>query len=161
VRIYEERDRKRTLPKDSKQPAPPPPNPFNDAARAPTASCDEVSCVLQNYDNGCCDKYRKGGARPRPPTATVPASLDRPAITAGIATVKGRITLCGDVNVNCTVKVRVRVAPAGHVTSVTVDETPEARLGSCVAAAVQHATFDKTQRGGSFSYPFVFTSPSQ
>ena len=34
--------------------------------------------------------------------------------------------------------------------------TPDAALGACVAAAVQKASFGKTQNGGSFSYPFVF-----
>jgi len=37
-----------------------------------------------------------------------------------------------------------------------VETTPDAALGACVAAAVQKASFAKTQTGGSFSYPFVF-----
>jgi len=50
----------------------------------------------------------------------------------------------------------VKVAGSGAVSSVTVKESPDSALGSCVASAVQKATFAKTQNGGSFSYPFTF-----
>ena len=55
-----------------------------------------------------------------------------------------------------TVKVSVKVAPNGSVSSVTVKESPDGALGSCVSSAMQKATFAKTQNGGSFSYPFKF-----
>jgi len=48
------------------------------------------------------------------------------------------------------------VVDEGHVTNVAVETTPDSALGACVAAAVQKASFSKTQNGGSFSYPFVF-----
>jgi TonB family protein len=54
------------------------------------------------------------------------------------------------------VKVHVKVGGDGRVSSVAVETTPDPGLGSCVQAAVQRASFAKTQSGGSFSYPFVF-----
>ena len=54
-----------------------------------------------------------------------------------------------------TVKVSVKVSGAG-VPTVTVKESPDGALGGCVAAAVQKATFAKTQNGATFSYPFKF-----
>jgi len=48
------------------------------------------------------------------------------------------------------------VSGDGRVTGVNVETTPDSALGACVAAAVQKASFSKTQNGGSFSYPFVF-----
>ena len=84
--------------------------------------------------------------------------LDRAAISAGIASVKAKVVACGDANPNASgkVKAKVTVAPEGRVTSVAIESTPDAKLGSCVADALQKATFKKTGEGGSFSYPFVF-----
>jgi hypothetical protein len=86
--------------------------------------------------------------------------LDRAAISAGIASVKTKISACGDANpkVSGKVKARVTVAPEGRVTNVEIQATPEAKLGACVAGVLQSATFQKTGEGGSFSYPFVFTA---
>jgi predicted Zn finger-like uncharacterized protein len=144
-------------------------------APAPTAKpdasskdgCDEVSCVLNNYEGACCAKYKKGGGKPgasggSPPAAAkagdLPDGLDRTMISDGVAKVKARVMGCGEKSpVKGTVKVSVRVGPDGHVTSATPrDPVPDAGLASCVAAAMQKATFAKTQNGGSFAYPFVF-----
>lgn len=78
-------------------------------------------------------------------------------ISSGIAAVKARVTSCGDKSsAKGKVKVHVKVGGDGHVSNVSVETTPDPGLGSCVAAAVQKASFSKTQNGGSFSYPFVF-----
>ena len=175
VRQYEQQDanrRERTVPRprDRQPPAPAPiptptpspdpidpydtanpVDPFNNARNTNTntntgGSCDEVSCVLGNYAGACCDKFRKP-----------PETLTRQIIAIGIAKVKARVVGCGELyQAKGKVKASVRVAPDGRVTSVTIDTTPDAKLGACVASAVQRATFDKTLYGGSFSYPFVF-----
>ena len=54
------------------------------------------------------------------------------------------------------VRVAVTVAPSGSVSAVNVQSTPNADLGDCVAAVVQHARFRVTQKGGKFSFPYVF-----
>ena len=78
-------------------------------------------------------------------------------ISSGIANVKARVSSCGDKSqAKGKVKVHVKVDGSGKVSNVTVESSPDASLGSCVAAAVQKASFSKTQNGGSFSYPFVF-----
>jgi TonB family protein len=131
--------------------------------------CDEVSCVLNNYEGACCSKFRKGGgAKPSGGGAAKPAggggadlpeSLDRGMISSGIAAVKARVSSCGDKSqAKGKVKVHVKVGSDGRVASggVSVESSPDASLGACVAAAVQKASFSKTQSGGSFSYPFVF-----
>ncbi len=86
--------------------------------------------------------------------------LDRAAISAGIASVKSKISACGDANPKASgkVKAKVFVAPAGTVTSVAIEATPDPKLGACVAGVLQTAVFKKTGEGGSFSYPFVFTA---
>lgn len=124
--------------------------------------CDEVSCVLNNYDGACCAKFRKkGGGGGAAPSAShnsdLPDSLDRSMISTGIAAVKARVSSCGDKSsAKGKVKVHVKVGGDGRVGDVSVETSPDPALGSCVAAAVKKASFAKTQTGGSFSYPFVF-----
>jgi hypothetical protein len=136
---------------------PQPVDPYDQIATGPlvTPSCDEVGCVLGNYAGACCAKFRK--PTPPPTPSTLPETLDRSGISSGIAAVKARIGACGDnIKVQGKVKVHVLVAASGKVTNVTVEVTPDAILGSCVAAVVQRAVFPRTQFGGSFTYPFVF-----
>ncbi len=128
-------------------------------------SCDEVSCVLNNYEGACCQKFRKGGSRPsgggttapRPGGSDLPEKLDRAMIAEGVSRVKARVMGCGDKSsAKGQVKVSVKVTADGSIASVNVTATPDPGLGSCVQSAMQRATFRKTQSGGSFSYPFVF-----
>jgi predicted Zn finger-like uncharacterized protein len=133
-----------------------------------SGSCDEVSCVLNNYEGACCAKFKKGGSKPSGGTASggakpaggggdLPASLDRSMISEGVAKVKAAVQRCGDKSsAKGTVKVGVKVTPDGSVASVTVKETPDGALGGCVQSAMSRASFKKTQNGGSFSFPFVF-----
>ncbi len=141
--------RDRTEPRPSPAVAPAPtPAPTPPLAPLDTGSCDEVSCVLSNYEGPCCIKYRHDGP---------PESLDRAAITTGVSGVKAEVLACGQRSTaKGTVKVHVRVGPSGHVTNVEINSTPDAGLGACVAGAVTKATFESTVQGGSFSYPFVF-----
>ncbi len=133
-----------------------PVDPFAD----PSGSCDEVACVLANYEGACCAKFRsprRPAASPRSPSTDLPEALDRQSISNGIAAVKARAAACADRSpATGQVKVRVHVGANGRVTSVAVEITPDAALGSCVMAAVERAVFPRTQNGGVFSYPFVF-----
>ncbi len=95
-------------------------------------------------------------AAPVIPTTT-DVALDRGAIAEGIGRVKVQLSACAKSGTpRGTVKVKVTVSPAGTVTSITVDATPDPALGACVATVVQRAMFKPTQQGGNFSYPFVF-----
>ena len=88
-----------------------------------------------------------------PPAET----LDRMMISNAIGVVKPKVTACSaDSPARGVVKVTVKVTPEGAVSTVTVRDTPDRALGECVKRAVASAMFTKTQRGGSFSYPFVF-----
>jgi hypothetical protein len=130
--------------------------------------------VINSYAGACCAKFHKGGGGggggggnsggggSKPAAASggggdLPDSLDRGMISSAIANVKARVTACGEKSsAKGKVKVHVKVAGNGSVSSVNVETTPDPALGNCVQAAVQKATFAKTQSGGSFSYPFVF-----
>ena len=149
-------------------PAPAPAPHGGGAAPAPAPSggdsgCDEVSCVLNNYDGACCQKFKKakagGGAAKTGGggNSNLPDALDRSMISSGIGSIKGKATACGDrSSAKGVVKVHVKVEGSGKVSSVSVSQTPDPALGACVAAAVQKASFQPTQNGGSFSYPFPF-----
>ena len=128
----------------------------HDAVSSETASCDEVSCVLDDYRGACCAKLRREGVAP-PPKSALPEALDRAMIATGIQAVRAQVDSCRtSSSAKGKVKVTIRVDFSGSVTEVVVLTTPDAGLGSCVASAVAKAKFDKTRTGGSFSYPFVF-----
>ena len=148
--------REQPVPKQVRQ-SPDPVEPAEPADQAEfVGACDEVSCVLTNYAGACCVKYKTHSNVP-PPKNPLPEMLDRQNITTAIAAVKPRISACGaQVPVKGKVKVAVVVDGAGRVTSVTVATAPDPALGACVAHGMQQARFAPTQRGGSFSYPFVF-----
>lgn len=86
-----------------------------------------------------------------------PEALDRDAIAASVDRVKSRILACGERNPTPgVVKLRVKVSASGRVSSVEVQQSPERKLGACVASTMKRARFAPTQRGGSFTYPFSF-----
>jgi hypothetical protein len=161
IRRYEQRERDRTVPKkvDPLHPLPDhrPVDPYEAAGAPENSSCDEVSCVLANYEGTCCLKFK----RPHPPakvsSSGLPDALDRASISSGVASVKAKVLACGDRSTaKGMVKVRVRVNGDGHVASVIVETTPDPALGHCVAHELQQATFERTQQGAVFGYPFVF-----
>ncbi len=147
----------RTVPRQPERPAVAP------VERPPANAldrCDEVSCVLGNYRGACCTKYRPPGVPmppDDPPPSTLPEVLDRAAITNGMAGVKARVKACASRSTaKGIVKISVRVDGFGVVTSVTVKQSPDPALGTCVVDQVSRAVFPPTQMGGSFGYPFVF-----
>lgn len=147
-------------PRPAKEP-PPVEKPIAEAPlNAETDGCDEVSCILDRYARPCCTKYKPvEGVAPAPakPSSGLPAKLDRAMIQAGMSPMKPAVIQCGEQHAGKgTVSLLVQVAPSGAVTSVGVRSAPDAGLGECVAAAVRKASFDETDQGGSFGYPFVF-----
>jgi hypothetical protein len=121
--------------------------------------CDEVSCVLDHYAKPCCATFKPKDPDPTLiPPSTTPAKLDRAMVVPAVEAIKPTVIACGErPNVpKGTVKLQVHVGPDGHVTFVTVAETPDQALGDCVSRAMQRAVFPVTQTGGGFTYPFVF-----
>jgi len=120
--------------------------------------CDEVSCALDRYQLPCCAQF-KPAEEPvvTKPRSDLPEKLDRAMIVEGIGAMKPAVVRCGEVHgTKGTVKLHVQVSGGGQVEEVSVQSTPDAPLGACVATAIKKATFAKTQSGSSFGYPFVF-----
>jgi TonB family protein len=88
----------------------------------------------------------------------MPDALDAQMVRDGVALVQDAIARCGERFPDAAglVKLSVKVAPDGSVSSVKVAETDSKRLGSCAAAAMRGASFAPTAQGGNFSYPFRF-----
>ncbi len=142
-------------PSPSPRPAPSP-KPVPPERPPPTTGprpiCDEVECVLTNYERECCKRYRKP-----PQPGELPERLDKAAILAGVGKVKGKVKVCGQkFPAQGTVQVRFTVNGAGHVTSAESVASPDPALGECVASVVKTATFAKSRDGGSVKFPFVF-----
>ncbi len=135
-----------------------------DAPAKPTGGggddgCDEVSCLLAASSTGCCAMYRKGGGtaeRKIASDADLPAALTAADIKAGMARIRAQVQACGAEGETGVVKVQVVVSGGGQVTSVTVQETPGEALGKCVAKAVRRASFAKSAKGATFTFPFSF-----
>jgi hypothetical protein len=161
TKVEECEQREHTVPHARPQPTPPSkigPIPLDPYA-APTTGlgCDEVGCVLGNYADACCAKYKKPAGTIVDGSNDLPETIDRTAISNTISVLKPRITACGDnIAAKGKVKVHVVVNANGHVTSVTVETAPDAKLGACVAAVMQRGAFPRTRAGGSFTYPFIF-----
>jgi hypothetical protein len=147
-------------------PVPNHPVPQHDPVAPPDAAvkpmqddgCDEVSCVLEHYAKPCCAPFKPAQQDPTP-VNDHPAKLDRTMVSAAIEKIKPLVIQCGEQNHAVgkgTVKISVHVGADGHVTEVTVAETPDQALGDCVATALQKAAFPVTQSGGGFTYPFAF-----
>jgi len=122
--------------------------------RTTTATCDEVSCVLTNYDGVCCAKFKAQ----TPPTDAIPDFLDRTLISAGINTVSTTILACDPEGFTGVAKVSVKVAPSGAVTSAKTSSTANlpAPLVTCIESSMRTAKFPRTVNGGSFAYPFSY-----
>jgi predicted Zn finger-like uncharacterized protein len=137
-------------------PAPPTTTPT--PAPTPAAKCDQVTCVVNGFDSECCRALQNGGLRPPTPTpdrTPLADSLDRAAINEGLATISTK--RCSNASAATgLVKAHVKVSPAGAVTSVTVDGSPDAALAACVVEQAQRGRFKPTQRGGSFAYVWRF-----
>ncbi len=119
--------------------------------------CDEVACVMVNYEDACCDRFKKPGSTGAgSASGGVPAALTRAMISQAMGSVRDAIVACGDdSSAGQRVKVRVRVHPDGS-SEVSIAEAQDARLAECVAAAVRAATYPSTVAGGTFTYPLVF-----
>ena len=120
-------------------------------------SCDEVSCVLEKYARPCCARYKPADSGFKPAFPGQTESLDKAAVKEGIEGVKPRVISCGEqFSAKGTVKIAMTVGPDGAVKDASVADSPSPELGQCVAKALRAATFLKTAKGGSFTYPFVF-----
>jgi TonB family protein len=119
--------------------------------------CDEASCILERYERECCARYKPAAEAPPPAPAGIPATLDRTAVKDGIAGVKPVVQQCGEQHrTQGEVEITLTVDASGKVTDAAVATSPDPELGTCVAKALERATFAKSQNGAVFTYPFMF-----
>ena len=123
------------------------------------ASCDEVSCVLTNYEGACCAPF-KAQTVPR-----LPETLDRAMISAAIKPLTVRVGGCATAGFAGTVKATFQVSPAGEITSLRFATTAAASvpraLASCLDGVLRGASFPATRLGGSFAFPFALKARAQ
>src|SRR5690606_8445559 len=87
----------------------------------------------------------------------LPARLERSDISAGMDKAQGSVAACRASHpVQGTVKVSAKVNGAGQVDSVRLASSPTEGLGKCVASKVRAARFARSQKGATFTYPFIF-----
>lgn len=112
-------------------------------------SCDEVSCVLNNYEGDCCLQYK--------PTPT----LTTEQINDTMKALHDQIDACGQSYPAAgRVDVRVKVKDDGSVANVVIANTPDASLGECVSQVISAAHFHPSQEAMTvFTYPLIFPTP--
>jgi hypothetical protein len=117
-------------------------------------ACDEVSCVLTNYNGACCEKFKPPGKQ----QPAIADGINRNIISSVMRLASSEIQACPTDGFVGTVKVKVVVAPDGSVTRATATATTNlpAALSSCVEGVVLDALFPKTVSGGTFSYPYTY-----
>jgi hypothetical protein len=120
------------------------------------ASCDEVSCVLDNYQGACCAKFKQ------PASPALAETLDRAAIARVMDSLEPQIKACGDQAPAESGKIVIdaKVNAAGVVTQQSSSEAYSPEVGLCVSEVVRLAQFPATKKGGAFSYPFNFQASS-
>ena len=125
--------------------------------KADAKGCSEVDCLLAEKKPACCAKYGGKPVKTESSSSGLDEDLDKAAIQSGVAKVQARAKSCSTKSsAKGKVKVRVRVGGDGSVSSTSVLESPDDALGSCVAAALQKASFKKTQNGATFTFPMTF-----
>lgn len=116
-------------------------------------ACDEVACVLANYEPACCAKFR----RPSPTTASAPSAPDAPSreeLGTALRTLRSKVAGCASAQgLTGTFKVRFKVLPSGTVSEVTVADA-EPPFSACVARAFKSYKFSASQNGVVASFPF-------
>ncbi len=111
-------------------------------------TCDEVSCVLNNYEGPCFIRYK--------PTKD---TLDQSDIDGAMALVRDNITACGaKYTTTGKVVLTVRIADS-KVDMMKVASTPDVALGQCVADVVKTVVFPAANELATFNIPFVFPTP--
>ena len=134
---------------------PPPEKPPEKPAVVAEPGCEEVACVLEKYARPCCQRFKPQGETFNPGSSE---NLSKTQIKAGVDKMRPRVIACAEQHKDAkgTVKLSMSVDPAGNVSNLSVQSTPDPALGDCVADALGKAKFAKTTNGGSFTYPFVF-----
>jgi predicted Zn finger-like uncharacterized protein len=159
VRPATPRERERDRERERERVAVPDPVPGSRTPPRPRETCDQITCVANDYKGDCCAPFRPTGER-MPPVdsrAGLPETLELGAVRNGMASVRARIIACGSrSSVKGEVRVAIKVDADGRVSSTTVKATPDPVLGTCVEAAIKKATFARTQKGGGFTYPWKF-----
>lgn len=145
-----DRDRNR---REQREPEPKP----EPKASSDSGGCDEISCLV-TPNKPCCRKYRSGGGGGGGGAASsnLPASPSKSNVLSGVRRVTSRVASCGNRhNASGMIKVRIKIAPSGRVSSANA-KTSNGGLASCIERAVKRARFEKSKRGVTVNYPFMF-----
>lgn len=110
-------------------------------ATAPQTTCDEVSCVLNNYEGECCQQFK---------AAPDVAGIELVKIRKVLTNYERPIEACDRETYAGTVTVTLRIAPNGSVEDTRIAATPAAIptvLTSCIENVFGAATLPRTKAG--------------
>lgn len=114
-------------------------------------ACDEVSCVLDNYEPACCARFKRPSTTP---VTGLPDAVSREQLGVALKALRGQVARCASAQeFSGTLKVRFRVLPTGKVGDVTIADV-EPELSACIARVFKAYTFPESVNGVSVSFPF-------
>lgn len=121
---------------------------------APTAgndgACDEVACVIENYESPCCAKFKRG----RPSEARTPEAPTRDEIARAFRSLTPKVQACAsDAGFTGVMRLRLKISPEGKVSEASVTDA-ETEVAACVARAARKLTLAASQNGVTATFPY-------
>ena len=122
-------------------------------SRAPQPSaegaCDEVSCVLDNFEGECCAKFKQPDKLPDEPSAK--------DLQAAVTLLRTKVARCAsDEAFSGKLVVKFQIQPNGSTSSFVIAKAPP-RVGGCIVRAFTNYPWPHSKRGIAASFPFQIT----
>lgn len=113
-------------------------------------ACDEVACVLENYESPCCAKYKAA-----PPAQSVPRTPPRDEIARAFRSMTPRIQACASAaGLTGVLRLRLQILPDGSVAAASVTDV-DAVVATCVLRAAHRLKLTTSQNGVTATFPYT------
>ena len=114
-------------------------------------ACDEVACVIDNYEPPCCAKFTRG----RPSAANTPEAPTRDDIVQAFRSLKEKVQTCAsNAGFTGTLRLKLKFGPAGTVQEASVGDV-DPIITACVARAARTLSLPASRNGAVATFPYV------
>jgi hypothetical protein len=108
--------------------------------------CDEVSCVLNNFEGACCAKFKQPEKLPDQPS---PKDLQ-----AAVTLLRTKVARCAsDEAFSGKLVVKFQIQPDGSTSKYVIAKVPP-RVGGCIVRAFNDYPWPHSKKGTAASFPF-------
>lgn len=111
-------------------------------------ACDEVACVLENYESPCCAKFKPLSE------ATTPEAPTREELVQGFRSLGDKVRACAaDAGFTGALRLKVAVKPDGSVGAASLGDA-EPALARCVTSAARKIKLSPSRNGVTATFPY-------